>query len=141
MLRSMRTKTKSSTFVWFPLIEKREVYWFYCHLYGSHWTIHYSSLHLTSSRMVVTLSSVYQVIRTTNNQQHHPIVRICLEYKCSSKYPGRDTDVTTNTTRRLISSLTNIPIHYFCFLVCTNTIIYKKNAMSYHTMPPFIYQN
>ena len=101
--------------------------------YSSHRTIHYSSLHPTPSRMVVvTLSSVYQVIRTTNNQQHQPIVRICLEYKCS-KYPGRDTDVPTNTTRRLISSLTNIPIHYFCFLICTNTIIYNKHAIPYHS--------
>ena len=35
-----------------------------------------------------------------------------------------DTDVTTNSTRRLPSS--NISIHHYCFVVRTNTIIYNN---------------
>ena len=60
--------------------EKRKVQWYYYHSYGSHWTIHYS-LHpayntdsdttSSSSRMVVTLSSLYQVIHTNMTQLYH----------------------------------------------------------------------
>ena len=46
-----------------------------------------------------------------------------------------DIDVTMNSTRRLISSLANMPI-INRFLVCTNIIIYNNQAcrvMPYHT--------
>ena len=39
---------------------------------------------------------------------------------------GTDTDMTTNSTRRLTSSFTNIQIHYDRFVVRTNTIIYNN---------------
>ena len=39
---------------------------------------------------------------------------------------GTDTDMTTNSTRRLTSSFTNIHIHYDRFVVRTNTIIYNN---------------
>ena len=37
-----------------------------------------------------------------------------------------NTDMTTNSTSRLTSSFTNIQIHYDCFVVRTNTIIYNN---------------
>ena len=40
MMRRRMTITRTWTFVWFPLREKRKMYWYYCHLYDSHRTIH-----------------------------------------------------------------------------------------------------
>ena len=52
-----------------------------------------------------------------------------------------DTDVTTNSTRRLISSLTYISIHSIIRTIPTQSHITIKHVMSCHTTPPSIYHN
>ena len=66
MRRTMMTRTRTWTFVWFPLREKRKMYWYYCHLYGSHWTICYS-LHptWTTDRDMQMVSTRYTITRVS----------------------------------------------------------------------------
>ena len=87
----------------------------------------------SSSRTVVTnsrytiMSSVYQVITTNmtpsykNNQQHHPIVRSCLDSLGNGWARTRQQIHKVGWHNE--TSLTNIPIHYYRFIVHTNTII------------------
>ena len=121
-------------------------------LYCSHWTIHYSS-HPTCTILIATWhhhhewplhnhpctkSFVQYDTIISNNQQHHPSVRICL----ISWAEQMDTDVATNSTRRLISSLTNIPtIIIISSYVPTQSYITIKHVMPCHTTPPSIYHN
>ena len=92
MLRKRTMIAKSSTFVWFSLREKKKVYWCYCHLYDSHRTIRYS-LHPTwttdsgmaSLQIMVTLSSVYQVICTNMTSSYKTINSITQLYVYACK--------------------------------------------------------
>jgi len=108
-------------------------------IYIFHCTRHTILKATSSSRSVVTnsrytiMSSVYQVITTNmtpsykNNQQHHPIVRSCLDSWGNGWARTRTRQQIHQVDwHNEILSLTNIPIHYHCFVVHTNTIIYNN---------------
>merc|ERR1712238_142989 len=126
--------------------EKRKKVWYYYHSYGSHRTIHNPS-HMayntdsdiittsSSSRMVVTLSSMYEVYQydaiIRNNQQHHPILRSCLDSWGNGWGWARARTRTRQQIHQVgwyneTSSSTNRLIHHYRFVVHTNTIIYNN---------------
>ena len=86
---------------------------------------------VTNSRYTI-MSSVYQVISTNmtpsykNNQQHHPIVRSCLDSWGNRWARTRTQQQIHQVDWHKETSLTNIPIHYYRFVVHTNTIIYNN---------------
>jgi len=107
--------------------ENRKISWYYYHLYGSHWTIHYS-LHPTYIILKVTwhhhewpLHCLHPCTKSSVPTQNHHIIQSTASPNCTfmlgiivlqiswGEQMGSDTDVTTNSTRRLTSSLTNIP--------------------------------
>lgn len=64
MRRRTATRIRTWAFVWFPSRDKRKVYKYYCHSYGSYQTIYYSLHPTRTTSMFVTLSSIYPVICT-----------------------------------------------------------------------------
>ena len=73
--RTMTTRKRTWTFVWFPSQEKRKMHWYYCHLYGSHWTIRYS-LHptWTTDRDMRMVGTRYTIIRVSIHPYHYDTI-------------------------------------------------------------------
>ena len=108
-------------------------------MYGSHRTIRYS-LHPTFNTRCDIITNVVTVICVLSHPYQHGtlieqpiaspnrsyILGIIMYELSRGEQMGIDTDMTTNQTSRLTSSLTNIPLHYYHFIVHTNTIIYNN---------------